>query len=150
MERAESQHSKPTHKTCLIKMGRIYSLYGNSPPSPIWLRVYTHTENSGYGGDCFLSGTCHQQIWAIKISVIGQNNLYSWPRAGTTHASARVSHRVELLIRNYNLSPQPPNLFVKSPEPGTNTEVFKLQSRSTVGKSLLKELQPGMETGTSQ
>lgn len=47
-------------------------------------------------------------------------------------------------------NPHNPNLFAKSPEPSTNTEVFKLQSRSTVGKSLLKELQPGMETGTSQ
>lgn len=51
-----------------------------------------------------------------------------------------------------NMQPQinqpSPDLSATSPEPSTNTEVFQLQSRSTVGKSLLKELQP--ETGTSQ
>lgn len=31
---------------------------------------------SGYAGDCLLSGACYQQIWAINISVLGQNNLY--------------------------------------------------------------------------
>lgn len=51
-----------------------------------------------------------------------------------------------------NVQPQisqpSPDLSAKSPKPSTKTEVFKLQSRSTVCKSLLKELQP--ETGTSQ
>lgn len=51
-----------------------------------------------------------------------------------------------------NVQPQinqpSPDLPATSPGPSTNTEVFQLQSRSTVGKSLLKELQP--ETGTSQ
>lgn len=43
MEHAESQHSKPTHTTCLIEIGPIYSLYINSATSLIWLRLCTHT-----------------------------------------------------------------------------------------------------------